>query len=68
MSFRTPRCPKCTGRLYLDQDIDVRRGAPADWACFQCGWRRVAVPRMILEEVAARMGEEAPEAALALAV
>lgn len=68
MTFRAPRCPKCTGRLYLEHDIENRRGAMPDWACFQCGWRRVAVPRSILAEVAARVGEAPPAAAIEIAV
>jgi hypothetical protein len=40
MAVRVVRCPKCTGRLYVEQDFDGRRALPPEWVCLQCGWRR----------------------------
>jgi hypothetical protein len=37
-------CPRCSGRLYLEPDIDGGSAAPPDWVCLQCGWRRTATP------------------------
>jgi hypothetical protein len=44
MGLRIVRCPKCTGRLYIEQDFDGRRALPPEWVCLQCGWRRNARP------------------------
>ncbi len=38
-------CPKCGGRLQLEQDIGGRFELPAEWVCLQCGWRRSYTPR-----------------------
>lgn len=42
MGVRIARCPKCTGRLYIEQDVDGRRMLAPEWVCLQCGWRRNA--------------------------
>ncbi|HEY7293792.1 MAG TPA: hypothetical protein VH916_02080 [Dehalococcoidia bacterium] len=39
-----PRCPKCGGRLYLEQEPGGRFNLPREWACLQCGWRRAYTP------------------------
>ena len=38
-------CPKCQGRLYLEQDGGGRFALPPEWVCFQCGWRRTYTPK-----------------------
>lgn len=38
------RCPKCGGRLYLEQELSGRFHLPREWACLQCGWRRAYTP------------------------
>ncbi|HZU77213.1 MAG TPA: hypothetical protein VFA70_10645 [Dehalococcoidia bacterium] len=44
MPTRRPRCPKCGGRLYRDQETGSRFALPSEWACLQCGWRRTYAP------------------------
>jgi hypothetical protein len=35
-----PRCPKCTGRLVVEPDLDgLTRALAPELACLSCGWR-----------------------------
>ena len=45
MQAKHPRCPKCQGQLYLEQDVGSQFRLPPEWTCLQCGWRRTYTPR-----------------------
>jgi hypothetical protein len=40
-----PRCPKCAGQLFAEQDMQSGLRLPPEWTCLQCGWRQTWSPR-----------------------
>lgn len=36
-----PRCPKCAGRLFVDQAAAGLGQGTAELACLSCGWRQL---------------------------
>ncbi len=52
MQVLRPRCPKCSGRLYLERDSGSRFHLPSEWCCLQCGWRRTYTPRQLAQRFA----------------
>lgn len=61
-SRRQSRCPKCQGRLCLEEDEGGRYNLPPEWVCLQCGWRRAYTPRQFTRVFALAVEEELAEA------